>query len=213
MVFGRKGNKEGKGPDDEDNSREKEDVTREIMRRPFGGSVFGSRDPFDDFFTDFSRIEEMMNDLMKDMFSGKGKIKQGKPYVYGFSMKTGPDGKPVISEFGNVKAGEISSGKERGIGPVVSDAREPLVDVSEREKEIIVIAELPGVEKKDIDLEISGDELTITVDTAKKKYYKLVELPAEVKDDATNASYNNGILEIKLKRKKSKRKGKRIEVK
>jgi HSP20 family protein len=211
MVFRRKKDKDkDEGPEDRGG---REEPRRNIRRNPFGGSFFGGRDPFDDFFTDFSRVEEMMNDLMKDMFSGKGRMEPGKPYVYGFSMKTGPDGKPKISEFGNVKAGEISSGKKKGIGPVVSDAREPLVDVSEREKEIIVIAELPGVSKEDIDLEISGSVLTIRVDTAKKKYYKEVELPAEVKDDATNASYKNGILEVKLKRKKSKKKGKKIQIK
>lgn len=211
MVFRRKKDKDkDEGPEDR---REREGPRRNVRRSPFGDSFFGGKDPFDDFFTDFSRVEEMMNDLMKDMFSGKGKMEPGKPYVYGFSMKTGPDGKPKISEFGNVKAGEISSGKERGVGPVVSDAREPLVDVSEREREIIVIAELPGVGKKDIDLEISGSSLTIKVDTPKKKYYKEVALPAEVKDDATDATYKNGILEVKLKRKKSKKKGKKIEVK
>ena len=65
-------------------------------------------------------------------------------------MKTGPDGKPHISEFGNVKQGRVDG--EQSVGPVVKDAREPLVDVMDAEKEIIVIAELPGVEKTDIDL-------------------------------------------------------------
>lgn len=41
-------------------------------------------DPFDGFFEEFSRIDEIMEELMKDMFSGKGRIEMGKPYIYGF---------------------------------------------------------------------------------------------------------------------------------
>ena len=181
------------------------------FRRPFDDPFFGGG--MDDFFGDFSGIEKMMNDLMRNMFSGQGRAEPGKPFVYGFSMKTGPDGKPHISEFGNVKPGQIDVDGGRSIGPVVQDAREPLVDVMDSEKEIIVIAELPGVEKRDIDLEIDGDRLMIKVDTETKKYYKEVALPDKVKDDATDASYNNGVLEIHLKRKNEKTKGKKIQIK
>jgi HSP20 family protein len=181
-------------------------------REPFRGPFFG-KDPFADFFSDFSGIERMMNDLMKNMASGQGGMRMGKPFVYGFSMKTGPDGKPIISEFGNVSPGKVVTGNESGIGPVVRDAREPLVDVIDGDDGIAVIAELPGVEKKDIDLEIDGESLIISANTPNKKYYKEVRLPGEVKDDASNASYNNGILEVRLKRASKKKKGKKIEIK
>jgi HSP20 family protein len=162
------------------------------------------RDPFDDLFGDFSGIEEMMNELMKNMFRGIDNLEPGKPLVHGYSMRIGPDGKPVINEFGNVD----THGK-----PKVSDSREPLVDVMESGNEIIVIAELPGVSKSDIELNVSKESMEISVDTPKKKYYKVVELPAEVKEDV-DASYNNGILEVKLKRKKeTKDKGKKINIK
>jgi HSP20 family protein len=150
-------------------------------------------------------MEEVMNELMKNMFNGTSRLESGKPYVYGFSMKTGPDGKPVFNEFGNVKP--------RG-QPKVSDAREPLVDVMERDKDIIVIAELPGVNKGDIDLELASDSLEIKVDGGGKKYYKAVKLPAAVEDDTTDASYNNGVLEVKLRRKGIKKmRGKKIQIK
>ncbi len=185
--------------------RKKKDDDREPFdkkpEKPFRG---GS--PFDDLFGDFGRMDEMMNELMRNMFKGMGDLKANKPFVYGFSMKTGPDGKPVIREFGNVKPGRA---------PSVSDAREPLVDVMEQDKEIMVIAELPGVEKKDIDLSVvDGNLLEISVDTPQKRYHKTIELPAEVKEDTADATYNNGVLEVKLKRKKEKKtKGKRISIK
>jgi len=165
------------------------------------------KDPFDEFFGDFGSfrgIDEMMNEMMKGLFNSGARIENGKPFVYGFSMKTGPDGKPIVQEFGNVKP---------GAKPVVSDAREPLVDVVEREKEIIVIAEMPGVNKEDIDLEVVEGGLEIRVDTPNKKYYKVVQLPGAVAEDATDASYNNGVLEVKLKRREGKKPKKKIEVK
>lgn len=174
---------------------DKEDPLR--PRRPFD-------DPFDDFLIDFDKMDEMMNDIMRSMFNSIGDMQQGKPFVYGVSMKTGPDGKPVINEFGNVKPGDK---------PLVKDAREPLVDVMERDKDILVIAELPGVSKSDIDLEFEGDSLIISVEHP-KKYYKVVQLPDKVIEDKIDASYNNGVLEIKLKRKtERKSKGKKITIK
>lgn len=188
--------------------KKKDDARRGEGDDVEGDPLFG-KDPFDDFFKEFGAfrgIDEMMNDLMKNLFTSGTRIENGKPFVYGFSMRTGPDGKPVINEFGNVKPG-ISK-------PLMSDVREPLVDVVEREKEIIVIAELPGVSKGDIELEATEDELDIKVDTPQKKYYKKVQLPAAVKEDATNATYNNGVLEVKLERKEGRKaKGKKIEIK
>ncbi len=177
---------------------DKEDPFDDVFRRPFDA------DPFEDFFGNFRRMNEMVNELMRNMFRGAD-IRSGKPFVYGFSIKTGPDGKPVIREFGNVKPGQM---------PMVSDAREPLVDVIEGEKDITVIVELPGVEKKDINLEVVGGALEIKVDTPQKKYYKSVQLPDEVIEDTANATYNNGVLEVKLRRKTVKKeRGKRIKIK
>lgn len=177
-------------------------------------SVF-DRDPFfDDVFKEFGAfrgIEEMMNELMKGAMSGDVKFEEGKPFVYGFSMRSGPDGKPIIEEFGNAKSG---GSVKNGGKPIISDAREPLVDVIERDSDLVIVAELPGVNKSDIDLEVAGKSLEIKVDTPNKKYYKEVELPCDVKEDATDATYNNGVLEVKLKRVACKKpKGKKIEIK
>jgi HSP20 family protein len=202
-MFRKKKDEEKRGEEDfesgqnPDNEVRREDV--DVFGRRFGA------DPFSNMFSDFSGIERMMNDLMKNMFSGEQRIEPGKPFVYGFSMKSGPDGKPVISEFGNVKP----QAKAR-----VTDAREPLVDVVEKENEIIVIAELPGVSKEEIDLEAASDRLIIDVENSEKKFYKEVVLPCDVKEDAIDASYKNGILEVKLKRvSESRPKTKKISIK
>jgi len=68
------------------------------------------------------------------------------------------------------------------------------------------------VDKKDIDLEITENTLTIKVDKDKRKYYKEVELPCEVDANSAKASYQNGVLDIELKKAKPKKKGKKISI-
>jgi HSP20 family protein len=103
-------------------------------------------------------------------------------------MKIGPDGKPEIQEFGNIK----KSLK----GPQVKEEREPLVDVVDSGKEIRVVAELPGVEKTDIKLHGTEDTLEISVDTAQYKYHKEIQLPEKVKVREAKSTYKNGVLEV-----------------
>jgi len=156
----------------------------------------------------FREMEEIMrkellkttpNSLVRERTLPDGsKITQWGPFVYGYSITIGPDGKPQIREFGNLKP-EIRPG-----GPKINirEEREPLVDVMETDNEIRIIAELPGVEKKDIKLHGTENTLTISVDTPERKYYKEVELPSKVDVKKTKASYKNGVLEVKLKKKK-----------
>jgi HSP20 family protein len=159
-------------------------------KRPFGFFDFG-----DDFEHMQEMMEKMMQDAMKDMESGNKASGPGKPLVYGFSLRIGPDGKPMMEEFGNVKKG---AGEEKG----PADEREPLVDVISRKDEVIVIAEVPGVEKHDIKTRLSkeGDVLNIVVDNPDRKYKKVLKLPAKVRGEGAAASYKNGVLEVKLKK-------------
>lgn len=65
---------------------------------------------------DFEHLEKMFYDLFNEMFENMSKdlyreeklpdgsiVKRMGPFVYGYSMTLGPNGKPVIQEFGNVK--------------------------------------------------------------------------------------------------------------
>ena len=124
------------------------------------------------------------------------KIRQWGPFIYGYNVTIGPDGKVQVREFGNIKP------KERLGRPEIREEREPLIDIMETDGEIKVVAELPGVEKKDIKLYGTEDTLTISVDTPERKYYKKVELPSRVDTKKTKATYKNGVLEITLKKKR-----------
>lgn len=132
-------------------------------------------------------------------------VKEFGPFVYGYSMKIGSNGKPEFREFGNIK----KSLK----GPEVKEEREPLVDIVKTDSEIRVVVELPGVEKTDIKLHGTEDSLEINVDTPQYKYYKEVTLPTEVKVKEAKSRYKNGVLEVILPRAEAKKpQGEEIDI-
>jgi len=83
------------------------------------------------------------------------------------------------------------------------EQKEPIVDVFEEGDYIRVMAELPGVQENEIKLDIEESTLTISTNTATRNYYKKVELPDLVRNDAVESSYRNGILEVRLRKAKN----------
>jgi len=163
-------------------------------RRKDPFDIFGFNDEFERMFREMERMMERAFHMPFD------KLEPGKSFVRGFSIRVGPDGKPHIEEFGNH---EVSSGKGE---PSISDEREPLTDVMEGPEDISVTIELPGVEKEDIDLRVTEEQLEITVDTAQRKYHKTVDFSGNVKPKTTKATYKNGILDVVVQRKKPEKK-------
>lgn len=163
-------------------------------------------DIFDDVDEDFQRMEDYMSRMIDEARKAP-KPGEGGPFVYGFSMRVGPDGKPKIEEFGNVPGA-----KRQGLHEV-TDEREPLTDVIEGEEEVTIIAEMPGITKDDINLEAGEESLSIKVDTEQRKYSKALQLPCKIQPDSTKANYKNGVLEVKLKRQEKKEKKKEVNVK
>lgn len=163
-------------------------------KHPF--DFFGFDDEFfdDPFFSDFKRMRD-------EMFRMLSNAQPGRSYVHGYSVRVGPDGKPRITEFGNHP---VQSDKGKSL---ISEEREPLTDVMEGEKEVTITVEIPGVEKQDIDLRATEDELEINVNAPQRKYHKVVDLPVDVKPKTTKATYKNGILDVVIKRKEQKKDG------
>jgi len=108
------------------------------------------------------------------------------------------------------------------------DGKMPKVDVIDRDDEVVVKAELPGVEKKDLDVSVTETSVTIKGTTSHEEkeekgdyyrceisrgaYARTVALPSYVDADKAKASFKDGVLELKLpKVKKSKRRS--IEIK
>jgi HSP20 family protein len=153
-----------------------------------------------------SFTEKVPKDYVKERKLPDGStVKEFGPFVYGYSMKIGPNGKPEINEFGNIKKGLK--------GPQVREEREPLVDVVDTDCEVRVVVELPGVEKTDIKLRGTEEELEISVDTPQYKYYKEIELPTKVRVKEAKSTYKNGVLEVVLPKDKiNESKGEKIDI-
>jgi HSP20 family protein len=179
-----------------------------------------SKDPFFGNIDEmFREMEKMMDEELKNFaervpkeyvkereLPDGSKVKELGPFVYGYSMKIGPDGKPEIQEFGNIKKGQKGT-------PLVKEEREPLVDIVETNDDIHAVVELPGVEKTDIRLHGTENSLEIAVDTPQYKYYKELKLPSKVNVKEATSTYKNGVLEVVLpKAESSKPKGEPINI-
>ena len=132
-------------------------------------------------------------DIQRELMKNKDKF--GFPFMYGFNVGIGADGKPRVDSFGNIKP--KPSGKTK-----VETAREPLVEINEEPNQLVVIAEMPGVTKEDVEIKATSRSLTISTktDSFGKKYFKEIELPAAINSDYAKARLQNGILEVKLKK-------------
>jgi len=141
-------------------------------------------------FDDFRRFEEMMNRMFESFW-----------------------GRPTSRRL-------LSSGERGAVVP--SEYREPFIDVMEKDKEIIATAEMPGLEKKDIKINVTEDILEISAETKQEEkkeekgyiyrerrsgsYYRAISLPSPVDPDNSKATYENGVLEIKMPKTEVKKK-------
>jgi HSP20 family protein len=90
----------------------------------------------------------------------------------------------------------------------------PRVDVLDRDEEVLVRAEVPGVEKKDLQVELSGEMLTIRGERRREEkeekgnyfhseiahgtFSRTLRLPQEVALDKVTAEFRDGLLEVHL---------------
>ena len=146
---------------------------------------------FSEQFKDLER--ELPKSLVRESTTPDGGVKKEiGPIVYGYSMTIGPDGKPVVREFGNLRSGEGRPLK------AIQGKREPLIDMVNSGKEVRVIAEMPGVRKEDINVTVNEKSMTISVDREDRGFYKELDLPGIVNPKGARSTYNNGILEVTI---------------
>jgi len=201
------------------------------FNRFFGGGGGGRRRGFGfpDIFRGFDEMRREMEREFEDTFKnietkapkdlvreyetpGGGKVKEYGPFVYGYSMTIGPDGKPKVREFGNVKSAS-QAGRSYFRTPMISSEREPLADVTSTDKEVKVAVEMPGVSKQNIKINAYDNKVEVTSTDPDRKYREVIEIPPETDIETAKSVYNNGILEITFKKKEqTKPKGKQINV-
>lgn len=122
----------------------------------------------------------------------------------------------------------LSEFPERAIFPI-SEIKTPRLDVYEEDGNIVAEVELPGVDPKDIDVEVKDNYLKVEARKEEKKeekkkgyfrkeiskgYYKrIVPLPEEVKEEKAEAVYKNGILRVVIPKVEKEREKKGVKVK
>ncbi len=154
------------------------------------------------FFGKLGDLVERLGELAEagESLSHSGELKGLNPTgklrgVYGFSVKTGlgDQGRQElkIEPFGNIHRQPTGD-------PVVEETREPLVEVYEEEDHVLVLAEIPGVSKKDVQLELSKNRLTLSARRGETRYRKEVVLPGKLSADKMRWDCTNGILKIRL---------------
>ena len=211
-----------------------------LRNRLFGDMDPFSKDWFNDIPRQFEQMRRGMERMFQEQFrdidetkipkelikeyqtSEGAKVREVGPLVYGYSMSVGPDGRPKVREFGNAKSlfGQrgISAGTGTGaatIGkPLTAGEIEPLSDITTTDKDVKVVVEMPGINKKDIKISAYDSSVEIsTTNTSERKYRSVIELPPEANTETVKSTYNNGILEITFKkREQTKPKGKEIKV-
>jgi len=188
-------------------------VIKIMWRDSYPFSIWGIRPrSFEDMIDkEFAEAEDMLNRMFRTVreINPLDLASSNAPYYYAYQITVGPDGKPNVREFGNIRPSAKGLIEQAGV-------RAPLVDTAIDEKHNIlrVTAEMPGVNKEDIKLNVSGKYVTIHAEKGDKKYHADIPVDVELADSSSaKATYTNGVLELNIKLKQApKEKVKEIKV-
>ena len=117
----------------------------------------------------------------------------------------------VVGDIEPITAGRLLPTRA---GEVTAEAVAPSLDVQDTEDKILVTADIPGVEKGDITINVRGDLLEITAEKKKEteekgegyirrergytKFYRRIPLPTEVEPNNVDATLKDGVLRIEM---------------
>ncbi|MGB2727016.1 MAG: archaeal heat shock protein Hsp20 [Halobacteriota archaeon] len=176
-----------------------EEISRRLRKEPQDIEEW-LRDPFEEMTKRLEgELPEEFKDFVTEEETPEGKVKRYGPFIYGFSYTKEPGKEPEIKEFGNIKP------SYKRIEPVPGGEREPLIDVIEQKDSYEVVAELPGVEKKDIKLHATEDSLEIRTEND-RRFFKKIPFDMPVKPESSKATYTNGVLSVRITKKEGEKK-------
>lgn len=136
-------------------------------------------------------LNTLINKLFKELVANnQGVLGAAQPFSYGLNIRVDGSGITVSNAVhGGVPQQQLPKAKERT----------PLVDVIDRPGEFIIIAELPGADQKSI--AVSADSASVTIAASgKQDFSKSVSLESGIDPKRAKARYNNGVLEVVLKK-------------
>ncbi len=139
----------------------------------------------------------------------------------------------VFNDFWRTEGRRALPTSKRGKGGEIARTEEiiwsPAIDLIDRDKEIVVRADLPGVSKDNIKIKIDPESISISGEIKKEKkeenetYYReeriygkfsrVIPLPSEVDPEKAEAKFENGVLEIRVPKVKPAKKVKEITLK
>jgi HSP20 family protein len=158
-------------------------------------------DDYRDLFDDVDKMyERFARKMFKEMEDIEEAIKSGKlEGEWDIKPIEEPDVKGFVAR-GRFELGNKARPKTLTLPKEVpQEAREPLTDVFEDKESIKLYIELPGVEKGDIQLNVSQGQAEIKA----KNFFKNVDLPrVDIEVDKVVANYKNGVLEVTVPKKK-----------
>lgn len=179
-------------------------ATRDAGEKGQDGKKADGENRFGRILSGLTDIAEKLNEISEkgETVTKKGEFtfpskEGGVKGVYGFSLKTGLGGKDdaiKVEPFGNIR-------KDKKTGEaVVQEIHEPLIDVFEDRDATTLIAEMPGVGRDDIKIDVRDDVLTISAKKGAKKYRKEVLLSHSPAKDRIKVTCNNGIVTIRCEK-------------
>jgi len=163
----------------------------------------------DDAFSDMdSYFKKLTERMFKEMEEFEKAIRSGK--LQG-EWEVKPIDKPGVK--GYVAQGRFQLGEPLTVPKhALDEVREPLTDVFEDKDCVKLYVELPGVEKNDIQLNVTQGKAEVKA----KNFYKLIDLPTkDVEFEKVSANYKNGVLEVvipKVKKTVEEEKKKTIKI-
>lgn len=79
----------------------------------------------------------------------------------------------------------------------------PLIDIFQEDKWITIIVEIAGFNKETLKINVKDQKLTLSAKENNRRYYKSLNLPKLVIPSAISTKFNNGVLQIKIKKAKN----------
>jgi len=145
------------------------------------------------------RLEELREKLKKaggrEVLSDE-EWRRGETSISGHLRTSGIFGE---REYHIGTAGPLARQKGRETVSEPVEVVEPSVDVFHEEQEVVVVAEVPGVDLADLELKVEDDVLSLsTKPAARRNYLKKIELGSPVVESSLKATCRNGILEVHL---------------
>ena len=148
---------------------------------------------YDELEEQLTEVEREMRYIFRETASRMFPSPEDRnPYFYKLPVFITTKRMSPINGFGNIIRSETPH--------EMLETKEPFVEVIESDKIVSITSELPGFAKENIELEITQDTVIIKVNNGKENYYKKVELPCNVHVDSSITIYQNGILDIELKK-------------